>query len=710
MEIMKASKMKSPVFGSIAKCIPMVVILSACAFAGPLQEAEIHKIVNDVRVVDSTKGSARPAAVKDVIAKDLAVRTGAQSRAELLFQDKTLTRLGAETYFSFKPGTRDMNLERGTMLLQVPKNLGGARIRAAAVTAAITGTTIMIENLPSKSVKVVVLEGSLKLSMNGIFGDSVVLKPGKMVILGAKDRRLPQPVTVDIAKLVKTSALIDPAKFSGGTATTVSPLPSMDLIEKEIAVQSMAKSKAQLAETNLLIQGDGAQVVMASAETMNELEKTGNVGKGFGMQIAADSSKRTQASDSRESLNTALLAKQMKASKSEKKSSKNSKKSEPTSFGNLNLNQLFTFGINLWNFDTITVAGDANVGSIQANTALDIGGTLTNAPSDGTITLDAPSIVVGGGANIVRSTGDGGELRLVSNFINIGPLGINGISVNGRDATLPGETGKNGGSVLIDTTRALLFGDVSINAPIFAMTGRNGAGEVNGGYGGEVEIAAKGNISVDSRIQVSDNAGTRVSKTGGDITLTSSKTYGTAIEVKNSGELLSLLNTTLPRADGGKITFTSQGGDIRVSGGTIAAEGGTVDMRNQGANGNVHVNNASIRGDTVKIGAFGSGGQLLIGGGSISADTTMKLYAGSATGKVRFTDNVTLGGNSAKTIAGMTVTIDPSKVVTVGGTSPVNIFTNVPDYSGPGGTNPANGSFGGQGAALPQPFNARPNF
>ena len=126
--------------------------------------------------------------MRDVIKDDLAVRTGIQSRAELLFQDNTLTRLGSDALFSFKAGTRDMTLDRGTMLLQVPKGLGGARIRTAAVTAAITGTTIMMENIPGSHVKVLVLEGSLRLSINGRLGESVVLNPGKMVILGAKER------------------------------------------------------------------------------------------------------------------------------------------------------------------------------------------------------------------------------------------------------------------------------------------------------------------------------------------------------------------------------------------------------------------------------------------------------------------------------------------------------------------------------------------
>ena len=81
------------------------------------------------------------------------------------------------------------------MLLQVPKGLGGAKIHTAAVTAAITGTTIMMEYSPGQYLKVLVLEGSLRFSRNGSFGDSVVLHPGKMVIMRPDAKRSPTRLT-----------------------------------------------------------------------------------------------------------------------------------------------------------------------------------------------------------------------------------------------------------------------------------------------------------------------------------------------------------------------------------------------------------------------------------------------------------------------------------------------------------------------------------
>jgi FecR protein len=230
------------------------------SIAGPLTSAEVTKIINRVSLIEPAKG-ARPAALRDVIKDDLGLQTGARSRSELLFQDNTLTRVGAETYFSFKTGTRDLTLEKGSMLLQVPKGLGGAKIHTAAVTAAITGTTIMMEYSPRQYLKVLVLEGSLRLSRNGSFGDSVVLHPGKMVIMRPDAKKIPDPVDVDLAEIVRTSTLVN---FPGSNI-----LPSMPLIQAAINDQAKDLTRGTLVPTNLVM-GHGTNVVLASSDQLSK--------------------------------------------------------------------------------------------------------------------------------------------------------------------------------------------------------------------------------------------------------------------------------------------------------------------------------------------------------------------------------------------------------------------------------------------------------
>src|SRR3954466_15904481 len=79
------------------------------AVAAPLTQAEVTRVYRQVSVVDPTAGK-RPTMIHDVVKGDLGVQTGLDSRAELLFPDNTLTRLAANTYFTFKAGTREMDL------------------------------------------------------------------------------------------------------------------------------------------------------------------------------------------------------------------------------------------------------------------------------------------------------------------------------------------------------------------------------------------------------------------------------------------------------------------------------------------------------------------------------------------------------------------------------------------------------------------------
>src|SRR5213075_3319456 len=122
----------------------VIIGFAASVPAAQLKEARVTQVVKDVKLLP-TGAAARPAAISDEVRDGTAVRTGVESRSELKFPDQTLARLGANTIFSFSEGTRDLNLQDGAMLLRVPKGAGGAKISSSAVTAAITGTTVMLE-------------------------------------------------------------------------------------------------------------------------------------------------------------------------------------------------------------------------------------------------------------------------------------------------------------------------------------------------------------------------------------------------------------------------------------------------------------------------------------------------------------------------------------------------------------------------------------
>jgi hypothetical protein len=162
-----------------------------------------------------------------------------------------------------------------------------------------------------------------------------------------------------------------------------------------------------------------------------------------------------------------------------------------------------------------------------------------------------------------------------------------------------------------------------------------------------------------------------------------------------------LLDAAAP-GKGGKITILATGAssDVDVNG-KLQADRGTVDIRHTGDGGQINLNNADVRADIVKVGALGNNGTLNIGGGTISADTTLKLYAPGSNGTVNFIADVTLTGASTKIIAGDTVKVFDSVVVTIG-VSPADIYTNHAHYSSSnGGDGTTTGSFTSSGFTGP---------
>src|SRR5437868_1180130 len=77
------------------------VCVCTTGYGQQLQEARVTQVVKDVKLLPS-QAAPRPAVVSDQIKGDTAVRTGVDSRTELTFTDLTITRLGANTVFSFK--------------------------------------------------------------------------------------------------------------------------------------------------------------------------------------------------------------------------------------------------------------------------------------------------------------------------------------------------------------------------------------------------------------------------------------------------------------------------------------------------------------------------------------------------------------------------------------------------------------------------------
>ena len=264
--------------GNLASVFSCLLVALTLAHAAPMREARVTQVVSDVKLLPG-QAAPRPAVINDRVHSGTAVRTGTQSRSELTFTDQTITRLGANTIFSFKGepappaegpedfsveapshlnrnrtvGTRVMNLIEGAMLFQVPKGTGGATIKTAAVTAAITGTTGIGEyhgasaDRPNPIIKWFCLEGHIILSLTNGSGETVELTAGQMIVTDGT--YLPEPMFFDIGTMVRTSPFFDP------------PPASQDLIQAEIQRQLDERIAGAFIETNTFAALDTTQLV-----------------------------------------------------------------------------------------------------------------------------------------------------------------------------------------------------------------------------------------------------------------------------------------------------------------------------------------------------------------------------------------------------------------------------------------------------------------
>lgn len=215
----------------------------ACAFfsavslrAAPLNGARITAVSGDVKLLGNGTDS-RPADVDDEVRRGTTLKTGVNSRVEVTFADETVARLGANTILRLSQGARSVELGEGAVLLRVRRGTGGAKIETAAVSAAITRTTVLFDFHDKALFKFMVLEGVARLSPNGFRGRSVRIHAGE-ILVGKPGDPLGRPVAINLAEVMKTSRLVSEFRT----------LRSEPLIAREIRKQRKRSRGGKLIE------------------------------------------------------------------------------------------------------------------------------------------------------------------------------------------------------------------------------------------------------------------------------------------------------------------------------------------------------------------------------------------------------------------------------------------------------------------------------
>src|SRR5438477_10087491 len=656
------------------------ILFWALAFVSPadaaeLKAARVTQIINDVKLLPG-QAAARAAIVNESIGVGTAVRTGVDSRTELTFSDLTITRLGANTVFSFNGEARQIDLGSGAVLVQVPRNGAEAKIRTAAVTAAISGGTALFESHKGLPTKLLMLEGIGRFYPNGHPEDAEIVHGGEMAMMTA-DGRITRPTKFNAALVYKTSKLItsfptlpnadlimavidqQQAEVSGQSGPTSQPpkdSTGLDTITVAVAASPTSTSSGAkfgpptaITSPNPYVITSGTVINTDPTITTNGITNFGKIYRG----AALDGPLPTWLGSSPSSFDSVDFF-------------------DSNSSGGFISPDSKTLPIPGFLFASLQLAGDPTVFNSSGYPTLGLvsQGDITSSPTGAVFTF--------GGIQQVGLIAFNGSINLSGiSFANFGQLFIYARGT-GSNLTLAAPISN------LNKVQLRAEGDIQISAPVTV----NGTAQDNRGF-----KASAGNNLVASS---TDNSHQMILQSLGGITVTS------------SAQLLSMLDAS---GNTGQILILASGssGAINVSG-SIQAEQGEVDIRQTGDTGQTTLNNATIHGDVVKLSALGTNGVLNIGSGNmLNADTVLKLYAVGSNGTLNFLSNVTLSSPS-NILAANTINISQGVVVTIKSAQQADVLTNHQNYLGFEGTGwtDTTGTFGGAGAKNPQPLSSAP--
>ncbi len=214
--------------------------------ATDFKQSKITEVVNDVQIISAANQTELKAVINETFTIPDILRTGPASRAELVAQDETVTRVGANTIFSFDPASRTIDLKQGSLLFHSPHGKGGGSIHTGSATASVLGSTLIVAATPNGGFKVIALEDQADIKLpNGLHQR---LNPGQMTYILPGGTHLAPIILFRLDELILHSLLVK---------GFIHPLPSMPLMLDEINKQNKMIKTGKATDTGLLA-GDNA--------------------------------------------------------------------------------------------------------------------------------------------------------------------------------------------------------------------------------------------------------------------------------------------------------------------------------------------------------------------------------------------------------------------------------------------------------------------
>lgn len=206
-----------------------------------LTRADVEAILNRVELIQQGQ-AARMARQRDRMTVGDALRTAAQSQAQLRFNDGSLARVGERATFQFSPNTRNFRLSNGTVLLLIPPGRGRSTIQTPSAITGIQGSALVVRHIEDRDLTIVMAltnnpAGPMTVTPLGCDGGEVSRPCGPEYPLHAGQMALVQHNQVqilefDLFTFYETSSLVDGLELDNPDAS-VSLGPDLDPVRGE---------------------------------------------------------------------------------------------------------------------------------------------------------------------------------------------------------------------------------------------------------------------------------------------------------------------------------------------------------------------------------------------------------------------------------------------------------------------------------------------
>ncbi len=189
--------------------------------AGDPFQAILTKAVKKVEWQRYATKAWQRALVETLLLGGDTLRTGGESKAELLYGDGSVTRVGSLTTLTLTGDKRrEIRLDGGKIWLNIRKSGAGMRIITPGAVAAVTGTELMVEFDPARrTTEVTVFEGAVNVT--GDVGDLVKVMAGTTSRVPFRAPAM-APMPLDNSKIQERNNLFRPLSIDTPTAEPTS--------------------------------------------------------------------------------------------------------------------------------------------------------------------------------------------------------------------------------------------------------------------------------------------------------------------------------------------------------------------------------------------------------------------------------------------------------------------------------------------------------